>query len=52
MKYSIIQRNGSARDAALKRRTGAMREALGMGPAPKREIEKAPDPKDDGKSNE
>lgn len=52
MNYSTIQKDGSARDAALKRRIGAMREALGMESAPKRETEKAPDPKDDAKPNE
>ena len=51
MNYSTIQRDGSARDAALKRRIGAMREALGMVSVPKRDIEKAPDPKDDAKPN-
>ena len=32
MNYSRTVRDGSARDEALKRRSGAVRKALGMGP--------------------
>jgi len=39
MNYSKIQTNGSARDDALKRRSNAVREALGMGPAPQSDAE-------------
>jgi len=36
MQISKIVTDGSARDEALKRRNNAMREALGMQPAPSR----------------
>jgi hypothetical protein len=35
MNYSRILRDGAARDEALKRRNGSVRDALGMGPARK-----------------
>ena len=50
MNYSKIVRDGSARDEALKRRNGAMREVLGLNPTPKRETEQPVDQKADGKS--
>jgi hypothetical protein len=34
MNYSAIVSNGFARDEALKRRNGAVREVLGLGPKP------------------
>jgi hypothetical protein len=34
MNYSRTMQDGSARDEALKRLNGAVREALGMGPKP------------------
>jgi hypothetical protein len=42
MNYSNIQTSRSARDDALKRRSNAVREALGMGPAPQPDAEKHP----------
>jgi hypothetical protein len=39
MNYSRTLRDGSARDEALKRRNGAVREALGMGSKPKPDTE-------------
>ncbi len=49
MNYSSIVRDGSARDEALKRRNGAMREVLGLNPTPKREAEQPAEQKADGK---
>jgi hypothetical protein len=53
MNYSRILKDGTARDEALKRRNGAVREALGMEPRPgaeqpaeqKMEEEKPSEPK-------
>jgi hypothetical protein len=52
MNYSRILRDGSARDEALQRRSGAVREALGMGPKPKPETEQPAEQKVDEKPNE
>ncbi len=49
MNYSRIVRDGSARDEALKRRNGAMREVSGLDPTPKRETEHPAEQKDDEK---
>ena len=40
MNYSRTLRDGSARDEALKRRNGAVREALRMAPKPRPDTEK------------
>jgi hypothetical protein len=40
MNYSRIFRDGSARDEALKRRTGVVRAALGMAPKSDTDIAK------------
>jgi hypothetical protein len=52
MEYSIIVRNGEARDEALKRRNSQMRVALGMKATPKREAEKPDAPKVDERPRE
>ena len=53
MNYSRTIRDGSARDEALKRRNGVMREALEIAPKPKRDTEQpATDQKADVKPAE
>jgi hypothetical protein len=47
MQMSKIVTDGSARDEALKRRNNAMREALGMKPAPAPEASRSQEPKTD-----
>ena len=44
--------HGSARDEALKRRSGAVREALGMGSKPKPNTERSAEQKASDKSSE
>jgi hypothetical protein len=39
MNYARTARNGGARDEALKRRNGVVREALGLAPKPNRDTE-------------
>jgi hypothetical protein len=50
MNYSRTLRDGSARDEALKRRNGAVREALGMGPD--RKADAAADKSEQPKENQ
>jgi hypothetical protein len=52
MQISKIVTDGSARDEALKRRNNAMREALGMKPAPSRNASESPEPRADEKPAE
>ena len=52
MQISKIVTDGSAREEALKRRNNAMRESLGMKPAPSREASKPQEPKTDVKPAE
>ena len=52
MNYSATQRDGSGRDAALKRRNIALREALGLEPPPKLKAAKASEPQEDEKTSE
>ena len=49
MNYSRIVRDGSARDEALKRRNGAMRDVSSRDPTLKRETERPAEQKDDKK---
>ncbi len=42
LNYSRILKDGVARDDALKRRNGALRESLGIGPKPKHDTEQPP----------
>ena len=49
MQISKIVTDGSARDDALKRRNAAMREVLGMKPAPSRQANKPQQPEADEK---
>ena len=50
MNYSRTVRDGSARDEALKRRSGGVRKALGM--APDRKAEAATDKSEQPKENQ
>ncbi len=52
MSYSSTVRNGSARDEALKRRSGAVREALGMTLKPKQDTAEAVKPRVNEKPDE
>jgi hypothetical protein len=52
MNYSRTLRDGSARDEALKRRNGVMREALGTAPKPKPDTELPAEPKVEEKPTE
>jgi len=52
MQTSKIVTDGSARDEALKRRSNAMRETLGMTAAPSREASKPQELKMDEKPTE
>jgi hypothetical protein len=52
MNYSRTVRDGSARDAALKRRNSAVREGLGMESKPKPETEKPVEQKSEEKPSE
>ena len=47
MQISKIVTDGSARDVTLKRRNAAVREALGLKPAPLREASKPQEPQTD-----
>ena len=50
MNYSRTVRDGSARDEALKRRSGGVRKALGMGPD--RKADAATDKSEQPKENQ
>jgi hypothetical protein len=54
MNYSRTVRDGSARDEALKRRSDAVRKALGMGPHPKADAatDMSEQPKENQESSE
>jgi len=52
MNYSNIERNGSARDEAFRRRNDAVREALGTGVKSTQETEKLDEPKNDKPADE
>jgi hypothetical protein len=52
MNYSRTVKDGSARDEALKRRNGVMREALGLAPKPKRDAEQPAEQTADEKPSE
>ena len=47
MNYSTIVSDGAARDEALKRRNGSMREVLGIGPKPEPDTEQPAEQKVD-----
>jgi hypothetical protein len=52
MNYARTARNGAARDEALKRRNGAVREALELAPKPKRDTEQLAEQNADAKPTE
>lgn len=45
MNYATTTSNGAARDEALKRRNGAVRDGLGPRPTPQAETKKPTEPK-------
>ena len=52
MSYATTVRDGFARDEALKRRNGAVRQALGLAPQPRPDTEQAAEQKTDDKPSE